>query len=217
MHSQVRKDRQEASAQIVIQGFEPWKEGGDPVAAFARRDTWCLELVSKLANVPKQLIKMQASHGTAADRLSRLSILTLQSSSLAAAVARGAGSQKQMFDGGTMVTVRRQTCVYDRLCSCPVKIAMEVISREEPRLRNAFRPEWKRGHLWSATGELIGIWTISVQKARIRLHLQERFVIPVRENMSAGIDRLQFGPAEADGGGSGRREGRKEGRKRRQS
>ena len=203
MAAQVRKDRQEASCQLVLQGFEPWTEAKDPVTAFRNRDKWCLELCEKLSGTPRELIRMSASHGTSADRLSRLSILTFPSASLTSAIARGAGAQRHMY-GSTPVSVRRQTCVYDRLCSAPAKIIMEAVSREAPPLKNQFRPDWKLGNLWTSTGELIGIWRINIQKARIKVYVQDRFLVCCRESMLPGLERLQFGPLDhGDGGDKG--------------
>ena len=133
MHAQVRRDRQEASSQLVIQGFQPWLESQDAVEAFKKRDQWCLSTCARLAGISPDLIKMTCSHGTAADKLSRLTIISLQNASLAASIARAAGSQRIPFDAHTTVSVRRQTCVYDRLVSSPIKIVMECISRQFPR------------------------------------------------------------------------------------
>ena len=95
--------------------------------------------------------------------------------------------------GATSVSVRRQTCVYDRLVSAPIKIVMECVSKQFPELRNNFRPSWKDGNLWSTDGQLLGIWRIDVQQAKVRIHLQERFVQGAREGMDGGLARLQFG------------------------
>ena len=203
LHSQVKRDRAEASCQLVIQGFEPWKEAADALTAFRNRDTWCLDLCSRLSGVHKDLIKLSCSHGTSAERLSRLSILTLQNASLASAIARAAGTQKHIYQGTTAVTVRRQNCTYDRLCSAPIKVVMECLSKEAPQLRNAFRPDWKARLSWDTSGTLIGNWRINVQKARIRIHVQEPFVPAVREAMGPGLARLQFGAAAAEGEGGG--------------
>ena len=70
LHSQVKQDRAEASCQLVVQGFEPWREASDPTTAFARRDAWCQEMSARWSGVPSALVKVQCSHGTAADRLS---------------------------------------------------------------------------------------------------------------------------------------------------
>ena len=106
-----------------------------------------------------------------ADRLSRLSILTLSSASLTSAVARAASTQRRMY-GRTVVSVRRQTCVYDRLVSTPVKLCMEAVSKAAPELRSQFVPDWKKGQVWTKAGELIAIWRINVQKGRIKLYVQ---------------------------------------------
>ena len=198
MAGQVRRDRAEASCQLVIQGFEPWTESGNPVESFGLRDKWCREMVARMSGVPTDLVKMSCSHGTAADKLSRLSIITLQSSSLAGAVARAVGTKKLPFNGTTMVTVKRQTCAYDRLVSAPIKIAMECISQRFNEMKNAFRPSWKDGTLWSKDGALIGLWRVDVQQAKIRVHLQEAYIPCVREGMDRGIARLQFGTYDED-------------------
>ena len=158
MRAQVRKDRAESSCQLVAQGFQPWTEATNPIEAFRCHNQWRLTTCSRLSGVPPELIKMSCSHGTAADKLSRLTIITLQSSSLTSAIARAAGNQKHHFSDTTTVSIRRQTCVYDRLVSAPVKIAMECVSRSHPQLRNRFRPSWRDGHLWGDDAELLGIW-----------------------------------------------------------
>ena len=79
--------------------------------------------------------------------------------------------------------------MYDRLASAPVKIAMECVSRSHPHLRNCFRPSWRDGRLWAEGGELLGLWRIDVQRARVRLHLQACFLDCVHEGMEAGLER----------------------------
>ena len=219
LHSQVKRDRSEASCQLVVQGFELWAESSNPITSFRARDQWCLAMCSKLSGVPAELIKMTCSHGTAADRLSRLSIITLQSAALTSSIARAAGAKKHHYMGSTSVSIRRQTCVYDRLVSAPIKIVMECVSRTHPHLRNRFRPSWRDGHLWADDGELLGIWRIDIQRARIRLHLQARFLDSAREGMDAGLERLQLGSyVEAGDGqsqpmdGKGKSKGRGKGK-----
>ena len=200
MHAQVRRDRQEASCQLVLQGFQPWTEDADAAVAFRKRDQFCLSTCARLAGIAPELIKMSCSHGTAADKLSRLTIISLQNASLAASIARAAGATKIPYDAATTITIRRQTCVYDRLVSAPIKIVMECVSREFPHLRNGFRPAWKDGNLWGADGALLGIWRIDIQHAKIRIHLPDHLLPCVREGMDRGLARLQFGAYEEEGG-----------------
>ena len=199
MHAQVRRDRQEASCQLVIQGFQPWTEDADAVAAFRKRDQWCLSTCARLSGIAPESIKMTCSHGTSADKLSRLTIISFQNAGLAASIARAAGSAKIPFDAATAVSVRRQTCVYDRLVSAPRKIVMECASREFPHLRSGFRPAWKDGNLWGADGTLLGIWRVDIQHAKVRIHLPDHLLPCAREGMDRGLARLQFGAYEEEG------------------
>ena len=142
--------------------------------------------------MPPELIKMSCSHGTAADHHStKHGSHGVHSPCCGIEEAPLHGINIRIYSTSNMCV--RQTV------SAPIKIVMECVSRNFEHLRSNFRPSWKDGNLWAADGELLGIWRIDIQQARVRIRLQERFLQCAREGMDKALARLQFGVHDDDG------------------
>ena len=198
MHRQVQQERSELAKQVVIQGFVPSQESSDMLTAWRERDLFCAELLSRLAKVPAEILKMQTSHSTSAESLSRLTIITVANAGLVHSIIKAAGHQKFGYKGA-QVGVRRQTSVWDRLTSAPTKIAMDALSSTHPSMQGKFRVEWRTGELYN-NNDLVLTWQVSIEEAKIRMRTQRRYMALLQDAMAPGLRRLNFGFDESDTG-----------------
>ena len=96
---------------------------------------------------------------------------------------------------------------------------MEIVSEADPSLRNSFRPQWRDGILTNdKVAGTVAQWQVDVEHARIKVHVQERFLPLVEEKIDATIKRLHWGPSEEDialasgGKGAGKSKGKGRGK-----
>ena len=194
MAEQIKFQRAQAASQVVLQGFGPALEGslGD---ALRNRDKFCKDLVMNATKCPEELAKFTASHLVGTDRLSRITIITMQNPSMAGAVLRAARGQRYSY-GRLQVTCKKQNCLWDRLIGSPAKAAMTIISRHDRSLQNSFVIDWKAGTIHSTVGgrsTLVAEWHTNVEKGRIRIAVLAAYHKQVAEGMDEEINRLQFG------------------------
>ena len=132
------------------------------------------------------------------DQLSKITIVTFTSASTVSSMLRA--SQNQRFAYGTAsLTIRKQTVVYDRLCSAPIKCAMETLTRQNGQFRGHFQPDWRQGNLWTTAfgpSEVIATWVVDIEAATIRVNIKEEYVQAVEREMTSGLQRLNFGRDE---------------------
>ena len=198
MSQEVRRERQEASKQVIIQGFEPRSEAATYSEAAARRDRFIKELLERLLGSSAGHLQYTSSHSTSLESLSRITILTFQQPHMATAVQRAAGTTKYSY-GAARVMLRRQQPVFDRITSAPAKILMESLSRQRPAMQNCFKPLWREGIIQNSyTGSLqvVATWHVNIHKGRIRIEVLPEFLDGVEADMGPGLMRLQFGQSD---------------------
>ena len=201
MQQQVRSDRRACSTQVVVQGYAAAAaaEAPDMSQAMRDRDAAPLDLFSQLTKLPTSRLTFTSSHAVGVDQLSRLSIITFSDGAMAGHVLRSAGARKFEYKGAYL-TIRRQTAAFDRLCSAPAKIAMELASAHSRPLESRFVPQWKEGLVYNAafhpTRALIK-WTVNIESSKIKLWAAEPYMDAVQSSMETRLRRLQFGAAAA--------------------
>ena len=214
MAQEVRRQRKEMSCQIVIQGWRPELEDASLWTAHQQRDNFCRDLFQRLTKLPHDRLQFETSHSTNLESLSRITVVTFSNAAITGAVLRASHQQRYGY-GTASLQLRKQTSLYDRLCSAPAKIGMESLTSISPQLQGALRPDWRKGEVWSTMGALELLWEVNVEQACIRAYVDEPRVPEVAAQMEAGIKRLTFGwegEAEAAGSGKGGGKGSKGGK-----
>ena len=213
MSQNIRRERKEASQQVVLQGFLPRQEPQELEMAINQRERFVADLCRKLIKAPPSLIRYTCSHTTTATSMSRITIITFDNPAMATAMVATSGQTRHSF-GPAQILLRRQQAAYDRICSAPAKIVMEILSREAPWLQKSFKPDWRRGLLINhASGEprTLARWTIDPEHAKIRLEVAAEYKIAIERDMDKGINRLQFGVLEEEGERAGEGAGKEKG------
>ena len=136
MAQEARRQRKEMSTQIVVQGWRPGPEAEDPNIwqSHRNRNHYLEELFEKLTKLPKDMLGFEASHSTNLNSLSRLSVITLKNTAVTGAILRASHQQRYSY-GAAALQIRKQTSLFDRLCSVPANLAMEALTRRHPELQ----------------------------------------------------------------------------------
>ena len=111
MSQEVRRERQEASRQLIIQGFEPRAEATNYTEAAMQRDQFIKDLLERLLKTSVAAIQYTSSHSTSLEALSRISILTFQQPHYVAAIARATGATKYVYGQARVCLKRQQTSI----------------------------------------------------------------------------------------------------------
>ena len=200
MSQQVRSERLVTGRQLVFQGFAPTMEDRNLDQAMAQRDQWILKTLQDHTQLSAKRLAFTASHATAVEALSRLTIVTLQEASVAALAARALHGKRLLYSGAT-VSVRRQQAAYDRLTSAPAKASMDILTRFESKFQSNLRPNWKDGVVMEVTGATPTIllkWVVNPERARIKLFITPKYLHVIEEQIDMEIRKLQFGSALGD-------------------
>ena len=209
MSQQVRSERLLTSRQLVFQGFAPTMEDRNLDQAMAMRDQWILKTLQDHTQLSAKRLSFKASHATAVEALSRLTIITLEEASVAALAARSLHGKRLLYAGAT-VSVRRQQAAYDRLISAPAKACMDILTRAEGKFQSNLRPSWKEGSVMevtSAVPTLLLKWVVNPERARIKLFVIPKYLRLIEEHIDGEIRKLQFGSAlglDPKGSGKGK-------------
>ena len=157
------------------------------------------------------MLHYTTSHGTSFAEVSRISIVTFQSPAIASTILRAAGQQRFPY-GNTQIILRKQTALWDRLVSAPIKATMDILSAEVPNMQGAFKPDWRQGKLYH-WDSLLACWSTDVEHAKIKIQIKPEYVDVIDRNMKTGLRRLRFGKEletdEQSGGHKGRGKGGK--------
>ena len=180
MAQEVRRQRKEMSTQIVVQGWRPEAEDPNVWQAHRNRNHYLEELFEKLTKLPKDMLSFEASHSTNLDSLSRLSVITMKNTAVTGALLRASHQQRYSYGAATL-QIRKQTSLFDRLCSMPAKLTMEALTRRHPELQGSLKPDWRAGEVWTHSGRLVALWEINVEHAVIRAYVDESDVREVEE------------------------------------
>ena len=200
MSPQVRSERLLTSRQLVLQGFSPAHEERNIEAAMAARDSWILAILKEHTHLPERRLAFKASHSTAVESLSRLSIVTMEEACVAVQAAR-ALQHKRLPYAGSSITIKRQQAAFDRLVSAPAKSCMDLLTRREARFQGNLRPNWKDGTVTQVADhvpELLLKWVVNAERGRIKIFVTKRYLTLIEENIDKEIQRLQFGSAIVD-------------------
>ena len=169
MSQQVRSERFLTSRQLVFQGFAPAMEDQSLDQAMVKRDQWILQTLRDHTQLSEKRLAFKASHSTAVEALSRLTIVTMEEASVAALAARSLHGKRLLYTG-TTVTVRRQQAAYDRLVSAPAKACMDILTRHENQYQSNLRPNWKEGTVLEVTNVvpmLLLKWVVNPERAML--------------------------------------------------
>ena len=200
MSQQVRSERLLTSRQLVLQGFAPALEDKNIDAAMAARDRWILKTLMEYTHLSERRLTFKASHATAVENLSRLSIVTMEEASVAAQAARALQGKRLAYAGST-ITIKRQQAAFDRLVSAPAKSCMDILTKSEARFQGNLRPNWKDGTVTQVADpipELLLRWVVNPERGRIKIYVTKRFIPVIEEQIDFEIQKLQFGSAIAE-------------------
>ena len=226
MSQEVRRQRKEMSCQVVVQGWMTEAENSNTWEAHKARDQLLLDMLTRATRLHRDQLSFEASHSTNLDSLSKISILTFRSTAITGAVLRATHQQRYSY-GTASLQVRKQTSVFDRLCSAPAKLCMETLTLLDPQLQGTLRPDWKKGEVWTSAGFLLVLWEVNIEHAYIKVFVPEPHIQAVEARMDSGIKRLVFGMTEdaedhdakgkggkdsKGGGGKGSKKGGKSGK-----
>ena len=206
MSQQVRTERLTTSRQLVLQGFVPSLEDRNAEAAMIQRDQWILSILREHTRLPERRLAFKASHATAIESLSRLSIITMEEASVAALAARSLAGKRLTYAGGASVTVKRQQAAYDRLVSAPAKRCMDILTRADSSYQGKLKPNWKEGtvHAMNAAAPVLLLrWVVNPERAKVKIYVIKKHLLTIEQHIDAEIRRLQFGSALGDSKGKG--------------
>eukprot|EP00971_Amphidinium_carterae_P350349 6491497-Amphidinium_carterae.2 len=181
LHLTVARSRKEASCQIV------WKNFGtetDLEKACRERDEMLNTLVEAFAR-GKRVGAYSHSHQTATDRVSPITVTTFEHSWACQDFLRWLARQPRMPTPASPargphaeIQWKRQTCLWDRLCSAPPKAMMSAITESRTRANKEplkfDKPDWKKG-IATIKGSLAISWDTDLEHATLRLYVHPEF------------------------------------------
>ena len=98
MSQNISGERREAAQQVILQGFLPRQERADMETAIKQRDLFVAELCKSLSRSPSAMVCYTVSHTMTATSMSRISLVTFENPSLAAAMVAASGQRKFPLD-----------------------------------------------------------------------------------------------------------------------
>ena len=206
MSQQVRTERLTTSRQLVLQGFAPALEDRNVETAMLQRDQWIASILKEYTRLPERRLTFTASHATAIETLSRLTIITLAETSVAALAARALAGKRVNYAGAS-ITIKRQQAAYDRIISAPAKCCMDILTKYNQQYQGKLKPNWKEGTVYAmdaATPTLLLRWVVNPERAKVKIFVLPQHVPLIEQHIDEEIRRLQFGSALHDQKGKGK-------------
>eukprot|EP00971_Amphidinium_carterae_P038650 759841-Amphidinium_carterae.1 len=200
----VQQDRQRCGNQIVLLN---WRKcdgcslSATPAqirAGIERRNGIISTLLSSA--LPQLGDAWRASHQTRGDRLSPVTVVTLQFRPQVFEVLAHVKAHNKPSDGDHEIKIRPQVTLYDRMVAAPCKAAMALVSDSHPHLKQEFVVKWKDGVANLRSGEPFCVWRVNPARGILTLDVHEAYYRLVKDGIRQKVLHMLY-PGATKGSG----------------